>query len=274
MSNLTTLLTKEQIEQYREEGYLLVKGLFDAEKLTAIDQWLNEIASRRNEFPQGKFVMEKLSDEKMKKLSPLGAVRKINSLATDEGALEFFGPNSQASRMCAELTNCNDQLLIFLSAFAKPALHGSSTPWHQDQALWNFYCPNFLSCWVALDPCTKENGYLQFYRGGHKEGMIPHTVHEGAPHLYIPEQLLDKSRIVAVPMDAGDAVFFGGVIPHFSEPNRSPHRRVGIPAVYGSEAELKQAVNLARWVRMRETHKLNYLVDEKFLNSRDRMSPH
>jgi hypothetical protein len=75
-------------------------------------------------------------------------------------------------------------------------------------------------------------------------------------------------------MDAGDAVFFGGVIPHFSEPNGSPQRRVGIPAVYGSEAELKQAVNLARWIRMRETYKLNYLVEEKFLNSRDRMSPH
>jgi len=117
-------------------------------------------------------------------LAPLERVRKFEGLDLEPRFVKYFDGSSRAARICAELIGETRLRLLFLSCFAKPARHGTATPWHQDQGLWGFWMPNALSCWLAIDECTPENGCLEFIPGSHLEGMAEHITHAGAPHVY------------------------------------------------------------------------------------------
>jgi phytanoyl-CoA hydroxylase len=108
-------------------------------------------------------------------------------------------------------------------ALVKPALIGSEKPWHQDNAYFSVEpLDAILGVWLALDDATPENGCMHVIPGGHLHGGVKH--HHGSDCEIAPE-LLEIGRAVAVPIPAGGALFFYGMLPHETPPNRSPHRR-------------------------------------------------
>lgn len=269
-------LNQSQIRKYHEEGFLLVKGLFNQDQVNEFVKGLNDLAARRDQFPASpspvqRFVLEQLDKEEMAKLPPLAAVRKMNFIQDEPFAQKYTGEDSAPAAICRQLLGKDDLIMIGMFVFAKPARHGTATPWHQDQCLWPRFVPLTPTCWVALDPCTQENGCLQFYRGGHRDGIFRHVLHDGDIHINIPKEDLDPQRIVAVPMEAGDALFFDGMIPHFSESNRSDKRRLGMSAIYGSESDYRFSLDMSKWLETRRQHGLLYTDDEEFLNSRPKM---
>ncbi len=245
------MLSAEQIAQYERDGFVVVRALFDELWRTGVSDWLTDLAQRREQLPKEQFVLEAATRDGSPH-SSLTAVRKFESLNKHPEALRYFGAGSPGALATEKLIGRDDLRIIYLSAFAKPAGHGSKTPWHQDQALWPNWMPTATSCWVALDPCTHENGCLQFLRGSHREGLAEHVMTEGTPHQHIPADHADPDRIVSVLMQPGDAIFFGGRVWHFSEANGSPQRRLGIVAVYASNRELHDAADNAAFVRQKQ----------------------
>src|SRR5690606_5908588 len=67
-----------------------------------------------------------------------------------------------------------------------------------------------------------ENGCMHVIPGGHKLGGFKH--HHGTDCEIDPE-LLDVEKAVAVPIPAGGAMFFYGMLPHETPPNHSASRR-------------------------------------------------
>src|SRR4029077_12484661 len=59
--------------------------------------------------------------------------------------------------------------------FAKPAGVGTAVPLHQDMPYWPFKPYEMLSCWIALDDSTIENGCVRFLAGSHKLGLLRHV---------------------------------------------------------------------------------------------------
>src|SRR5436853_541784 len=54
---------------------------------------------------------------------------------------------------------------------------GGAWEWHQDYGYWyNNDClfPDMASCYIAVDPATKENGCLQVLKGSNRMGRIEH----------------------------------------------------------------------------------------------------
>jgi hypothetical protein len=250
------MLSAQERQQYAQDGFLLLRGLFDESWRAGVLEWLSARAARRHELPD-QFVLEPsfASNAAQSGGAPEGgleAVRKFEGLAMQPEALAYFGAGARGAHVAEQLIGRNDLRIMYLSAFAKPAGHGSETPWHQDQALWPNWMPTAVSCWVALDPCTEENGCLQFLRGSHRDGMVEHVMSDGAPHEHIPRDRADPSRIVSIPMNPGDAIFFGGRIWHFSEANRSPNRQLGIVAVYASDRELHDAADNRAFIAQKQ----------------------
>ena len=54
----------------------------------------------------------------------------------------------------------------------------TSTPWHQDESYWpDMPDKRAVSCWVALDNATVENGCMWFVKGSHLEPSLrPHQL--------------------------------------------------------------------------------------------------
>jgi phytanoyl-CoA hydroxylase len=116
--------------------------------------------------------------------------------------------------------------------FVKPAFHGSEVPYHQDHAYWTQVEPyNMISCWLALDDATVENGCVRMIPGTHKQ-YIPHREFEGNQKYGLLPQDVDASREVPVEINAGGAMFHHSLTVHRSFPNRSGKGRRGLVAIY------------------------------------------
>lgn len=250
MTTLTTspaILSAEQIAAYESDGYLLVRGLFEASQTEALKEFFGELAQRRAELPPAKFILE---EDVPPDAPALSHIRKINELHQHDEMLPFYGAEGPVAPLAAQLAGSNE-LLYSSSAFTKSAGHGSETPWHQDQALWSIWLRNAVSCWVALDKCTLENGCLQFVRGSHHDGFEPHVSTEATAHPHIPRERVPQERLQWMEMEPGDGVFFTSLMWHASDPNRSTARRIGMTAVYNSPSDQAHGENVIAWANNR-----------------------
>ncbi len=98
-------------------------------------------------------------------------------------------------------------------------------PWHQDNAYFK-YAPleKVVGFWMALDDAAKENGCMHVLPGWHRRGGLKHF-HAGDCQI-MPDRLAMGSA-VPVELAAGGAMFFSGMLPHQTPPNRSTKTRRG-----------------------------------------------
>jgi ectoine hydroxylase-related dioxygenase (phytanoyl-CoA dioxygenase family) len=116
--------------------------------------------------------------------------------------------------------------------FVKGAYNGSAVPWHQDSAYWPVDPPKLLSCWMALDDATVENGCVRVIPGTHRRA-IPHThFKEGPQSLGLLQHEVDLSKEIPVEIPAGGAMFHHSLLIHRSEANRSAKGRRGLVSIY------------------------------------------
>jgi len=114
--------------------------------------------------------------------------------------------------------------------FAKPAGDGGVVAWHQDYSYWTWTRPMaHLSCWIALDDATTENGCLWYVPGSHRWGLLPITGLTGDMNA-IDRVLDDEQRKafanrVAIELPKGHATFHHPLLIHGSYENRSPRPR-------------------------------------------------
>ena len=143
-------------------------------------------------------------------------------LATSDGVLDVIsavlGPN---------LRFYSDQ------TFVKPAHHGSAVPWHQDSAYWPAVEPNLVSCWIALDDVSTENGCVRYIPGSQKQAEPHHTVEWENPNkLTTRPEYIDESLEVPAGMRAGSACLHHSLVLHHSLPNTSGKSRRGMVLIY------------------------------------------
>ena len=121
---------------------------------------------------------------------------------------------------------------------------GEGQGYHQDSYYIPTYPDTLCGAWVAVDDADEENGCLWITPGSHVEPIYPtedrvHQNHANLGDLAVVENVSNTdtgvntlSRVaarydgseVAVPVKAGDVIFFGGHVLHRSHRNRSVDR--------------------------------------------------
>ena len=109
----------------------------------------------------------------------------------------------------------------------KPRFNGTVTDWHQDSMAWHQFAPQqHISCWVALDDATVENGCMTVVPGSHKDPNRPPpwANHDGQPRA-LP-------GMVPLPAPAGTCLINDTNIWHTAMPNRTSRPRRLVWVVY------------------------------------------
>jgi hypothetical protein len=114
--------------------------------------------------------------------------------------------------------------------FCKPAHHGGVVAWHQDYSYWQRTLPmQHLTCWVALDDVTTENGCLLYVPKSHNWGLLdkPELAGdmEGLQRFLNDEQKKQFEDKVAVEMKRGYGTFHHPLMVHGSNANKSSKPR-------------------------------------------------
>lgn len=117
--------------------------------------------------------------------------------------------------------------------FCKPAKHGSEVPWHHDSAYWPAAEPNLLSCWLAIDDVTIENGCVRFIPGSHKSYVPHHEIVTTNPNnITCQPGTVDPTKEVPVEIKAGSMSIHHSLCVHRSLPNMSNRARRGLVMIY------------------------------------------
>ena len=115
--------------------------------------------------------------------------------------------------------------------FCKPPRHGGVVAWHQDYSYWTRTQPMaHLTCWIALDDATVENGCLQYVPGSHRWSLLPITGLAGGMEAIkgvLTEEQQSQFRPVAIELGKGEASFHHPLMVHGSSENRSNRPRRG-----------------------------------------------
>jgi ectoine hydroxylase-related dioxygenase (phytanoyl-CoA dioxygenase family) len=109
--------------------------------------------------------------------------------------------------------------------FCKPAHHGGVVAWHQDYSYWTRTEPmQHLTCWIALDDSTRDNGCLYYVPGSHRWQLLPITGLTGNMDeirtVLSPEQE-EAFKPVPVELKRGQCSFHHPLMVHGSYENRS-----------------------------------------------------
>lgn len=218
-------LTPDAIGQYRTDGYVLARGMFDAK----------EIGFLRSCAKQDKA----LDDHAYARADPEGgAVRLALWNHPGDGIYGMFA-RCRSIVDSAELLLGGEVYHYHSKMIMKEPRVGGAWTWHQDYGYWyqnGVLFPLLCSAFIAVDRATRENGCLQVLRGSHLAGRIDHAL-SGDQAGANPErvhELTGRLELVHVEMEPGDALFFDCNLLHRSDQNRSATPRWSLICCYNA----------------------------------------
>ncbi len=245
-------LSQHQLEQYQQQGYLVIENYFSPAELELLQAELPNIFAGNSE----KTIREKS-----------GAVRSVFASHHDN---ELFRCYVRLARLIEPARQILDSE-VYVHQFkinAKVALEGEQWEWHQDFLYWHkedhMPEPRVLTAVLFVEEVNEFNGPMLVIPGSHLDGMVDVDVHEKyrrstgngnaqpswaatltADLKYkidkrILLQLMDNRKIKSVTGPAGTLMFFHGNMFHASSNNLSPWDRISIFASYNSVANAPQ----------------------------------
>jgi ectoine hydroxylase-related dioxygenase (phytanoyl-CoA dioxygenase family) len=163
-------LTDQQVEFYHEHGFLSGIRILSDEQVDALKEALSRLM--RPDHPRRDLWYEYHTNESSSPdtvlFHALGAWRIEPAFHDLLWHAAFTVPASQL--LGGAVRFWHDQL------FCKPARHGGVVAWHQDYSYWTRTRPiAHLTCWIALDESTSDNGCVCYVPGSHRWDLLPIT---------------------------------------------------------------------------------------------------
>ncbi len=234
-------LNEEQIQEFNDKGFIVMKSFFDKQTMDKVSAWLDEL---RDKLPgEGKEAMyyEKstLTGENIliRIENVLGDLNpEISKLLITKNTIDYltdlFGepPVLFKEKINYKLPGCRPDKL------------------HQDQAAgWNAYSDFFISMGIVVDPNRKENAALSFMKSGNYEKRL--MGEEWKPLTEDDPPYQPEDEYVLLEADPGDVIFFDCYVPHGSPANNSDRSRRNIFLTFNrqSDGDMREKYYTDKW---------------------------
>jgi len=238
------MLSPQQIAQYHDEGYTVLREFLSR---AAVDAILVDIRALTSAATVAHHDSTRLEMEPNQ--GPEGnKVRRVYEPCT-------YYPRFRALSESADLLDVIEQLigrnLVFhLSKVnMKPAELGSVVEWHQDLTYYPLTNTDSVTVLFYLDDADASNGCLQVIPRAHHK-VLDHTsngIFQGRV-----TETVDASGAVFLEGEAGSAIFMHALTPHASAPNLSPKSRTTLILSYHAADAFP--IHLAMRTEAQEVH--------------------
>jgi len=234
------MLSREQIERYRYDGYLFPFAALSPAELAECNSGM-----ARYEAWLGKRINE--ADRRWRSAGYV-FLPWLDALVRNECVLnvveDLIGP---------------DILVYTATFFIKEAQSPTFAAWHQDATYFGLDPHEHVTAWVALSDASAEAGCMEVVssegapRQMHHGALgLQHSINGGGQAIVEP---IDPTGAAMMKLPAGSFSLHHTLCRHRSAPNRSDHRRVGIGISYiPTHCRLTGSVRMcARLMRGRDT---------------------
>ena len=215
------MLTKAEIEQYRELGYLVVSGVFDAELLAEIRRAVDAIIADAGKVTTHTDVYDLEESHTPEK-------PRVRRIKTPHKHFPFFAELTRNPRITGVLAQLigSDLRLHGAKLNMKSAGYGAAVEWHQDWAFYPHTNDDVLATGLYLDDCDMANGPLLVVPGTHKGPVYDHHADGYFVGAMAPEiEGLDYAEAVPLTGKAGSMTIHHARLVHGSALNTSSKPR-------------------------------------------------
>lgn len=245
-------LSNEQIAQYKEDGYVIAKGYFSEQEMDR----LQAVA----------FNDESLYERAWNKKDAKGAISKV--CLWQETGDDLYSMFSRSRRLVDSVEDILGEEAYHTSSkiMMKEPFVGGAWEWHQDFGYWHqdnlMLYPKAISCMIAINKASIENGCLQVLKGSHHLGRLDHskTGDQKGADLQFVEEALKYHELINVELDPGDVLFFHCNLLHKSNQNNSSEPRWSMISAYNAITNQAFKENEAIY------YPLNRVDDDAILN--------
>jgi ectoine hydroxylase-related dioxygenase (phytanoyl-CoA dioxygenase family) len=237
------LLSERQISDFRRDGYLKFGPAISP----------NEVESLRSALDRT--IAEELSGQFEGERPPefaFGHSRKGQELGADRAIHQFVNIWKVAPEFRAVLSNTTiveavrelmsvDRVRLWHDqVISKPPGENKLFACHHDFYFWPLDRPTMVTCWLALDDATPENGCMHVVPGSHRDPryqpvdcdlsadihLAPAQMGQGEPaSLYDEVRASQPEQTVPVPLKAGESMFHHCLNYHLTPQNRTERQR-------------------------------------------------
>jgi ectoine hydroxylase-related dioxygenase (phytanoyl-CoA dioxygenase family) len=218
-----TALSRDEVRQFDEQGYLVVPDLVTSERVAAVAAEIDAFEAESDAFLAG------LEGGRMS-IAERGAITFTIHLAARSDLLRDLTKDARIVGICGDLVGPDVNLYWDQAVYKKPE-KPRRFPWHQDNGYAFVEPQQYLTVWLALTDATVANGCPWVVPGLHRAGTLQHTYVEPLGY----ECLTDPEGTVAAEVPAGGAVVFSSLTPHLTGPNTTDAVRKAYILQYAPE---------------------------------------
>jgi phytanoyl-CoA hydroxylase len=217
-------LSASQLEQFRQDGYLVLRGLASAATRDAL--LAVACAHLRQALPPVEYEAELGYPGAPVSLDAPGGrtVRRLRNVWQRDPVFRDWASSPTLHDPLRQLLD--EPVLLTLAhhncVMTKHPGYGTATGWHRDIRYWSFTRNELVSVWLALGSERKDNGALLVIPGSHRLDVQRHQLDELdflRPEVAENQPLF--ARGTTVELDAGDVLFFHSGLFHAAGRNAS-----------------------------------------------------
>ncbi|MCH7864492.1 MAG: phytanoyl-CoA dioxygenase family protein [Proteobacteria bacterium] len=221
-------LTEEQTKEFRDKGFIVLKGFFDKAVMDEVSVWLDVLRDK-----------EPVKDQEAKYYEK-STITGENILVRIENVLGDNNPELAELLMPPKAMECLTQLFdeppVLFKEKVNYKLPGCRPDkLHQDQAAgWNAYGDFYITMGIVVDENRKDNAALSFMNSGNYERKL--MSEEWCPLSETDPPYQPEDEYVLLEADPGDVIFFDSYVPHGSPANTSDRSRRNIFLTFNKQS--------------------------------------
>jgi phytanoyl-CoA hydroxylase len=215
------LINAEQARQFDTDGFFVLENGIDRATLDAVIAAIDPI-----EAAEEKYLREKLGGKRL--IARADEITFTTQLALRVPAMRQLVTSQVFQDLCHDLIGPDARLYWDMAVYKKPGTV-EQFPWHQDNGYTYVDPQQYLTCWVALNDATEENGCCWVLPGAHKQGTLAHRATRVGLACIDEDQ---PEGSYPVPVKAGSIVVMSSLAPHKTGPNLSTGVRKALVAEF------------------------------------------
>ncbi len=216
-------ISPTQISFFKENGYLVIENIIDADSIKYYQKIYQDFLSGKIDSGKNR---SDLGDQ-------LGDNKAVENITQIMWPCDFVKdilnkPYHQNAKKLAQMLLGSDLEMDFDMLIDKAPQTNTPTPWHQDAAYW-LALPDSraVSCWMALDDATIDNGCMWYVPKSHLQPIRTHRFAGKDGGALICD--CAENEGIAIEIKAGSCILHDGRTLHYSRGNKTDsHRRAYI----------------------------------------------
>lgn len=220
-------ITDSQKKHYAEEGHIILEDFFTEREMDALAERLDAYDE------ESERVLEQAGQQFISIPKQINFTANLNFR---DAYVQQFTAHDKMVELTTSLLGPDIKLYWDQTVYKRSEAR-RDFPWHQDNGYALTIPEHYLTCWIAVNDATLENGCIWIQPRSHLKGLVEHKKTDIGWQCYFGE---DPGT--PVPLRKGSMVAFHSLLFHRSGPNLSNGMRKAYIVQY-SQADARHGVS-------------------------------